>query len=939
MQNGFKLLIKEKIKDISSEGYVFKHKSGLTLAYIKNKDINRVFSITFKTPPKDNTGVAHILEHCILAGSQKYQYKDPFNELAKSKLYSYLNAITFKDKTMYPIAGYNKEELFDMADVYLDAVFNPLIFERKEVFLQEGWHYNLKCGNVYSYNGIVYNEMKAVYTDTVYLLKRLSYKSLFPDTCYKYDSAGDPSSIIKLNYNDLLVYYKQTYLPQNACIYLYGDLDINKYLNYINSQYLYLLNNNIKKQKEEILQKQPQKPIYTYSKSYSQINKHLCAAFVIDNIKNRHIVHSMFILGYYLLGFESSPLRQSLTKIGEGVLYEFETDLVQPTFFIFLKNTKIDIKKFKDTIMRCIKKILNNNLDLQLLNSCVNKYEFNLRKEDYGYKPKGLAYNINIVSSFMYETINFKELNKLEILNNIKNEKGMLEKILYKYFLNNAHVAYTTLEGSNTDAPFPIYNNVDINEIKDEFNNMKAFQQLSENKYIKNKIPIINISEISKLPIDYISNIENLSELKLIHSPINLNGVICLNFCFNIDTVSKELLPFIGLYTLLIGKLSTKNYSKDLLSKKINEKFGELTCSFKYYYNFKVKESKRFFELKTELLDINLNEAINIVEEMLLNTNFNNHKHIETLVTEHILKMETIYHNEGHELAKDRVRVNFLDNYKIREEVIGLEFYYFLKEINRDFSQKKDYIINNLKLLRNLLFIEDNIMILATAHKDLLPNLKKSLSNFTSILPHKNYKKAFINFKPIKNTAFITKSKTYNNAMGFNFFLKGYKYSGKLQVLTTILNLNYFQNEIRIKGGAYGAFAEVSKEGYIILYSLRDPNLKATLDIFKNISGFLKSFNADEEEMRKYIIATINIYDKPIHMYKLGERSISNFLSGINYETLVKEREEILHTRVEDINTFSKIFIDCHKQNYIATVGNDNLIYKDKKYTITKKLY
>lgn len=927
MKNSFKLLIKEEIEDIKSKGYIYMHTTGLTVAYIKNKDVNRVFSITFKTPPIDNTGVAHILEHCVLAGSNKYPLKDPFNELLKSKLYSYLNAITFKDKTMYPIGSYNEEELFTMADVYLDAVFNPLILTRKETFLQEGWHYNLN--EKINYNGIVYNEMRSIYSDTSYLIKRVCYRGLFPNTVYKYDSAGNPESIPNLTYDNFIKYYKDTYLPQNALIFLYGDLNISNYLNHINIEYLKAYNYNESKLISLNLQESFKKPKFIYDKSYSLTNTHLCVAFAINTVNNVYLVHFINILTKYLLEFEVSPLRQELIKIGESVSYEFEIDLPQPTLFIILKNAKKDINTFKYIILKCIENIVNNFMDKELLDTSINKYEFEIRKEDYGYKPKGLGYNIDMISSFMYNTPSFKSLNKISILNNIKKEKDNIVKILDKYILNNNHCVYTTLKGEKRNKILPINKNINLKQIYRDLSKLKAYEQLEDDKSIVNKISSVNISNLGIAPIKDIINVKEINGFRLIHNHVDLNNVISLGLCFNINCIPKDLLPYIGLYTILIGKLGTKNYKYNELSKKINYYFGYISTELNIYPNIKTKTCESNLELKIQFLETNINNIEELIKEIILNTDFNNPKLIKYLIKEHKIKMENYYKSEGHILAKERVKINFSNEYKKREVVLGLEFYDYINNICKDFNYNWENILYNLKTLNRRLFIKQNFKVISTSHKHLLYKIEDFVSNIYICLSGVTYTESVYNVNSINATTFITNTSTNFNAMGFSFLNKGYKYSAKLEVIATILNTTYLYNEIRIKGGAYGAYAEVSKEGYIILYSLRDPNTYKTIETFKNISNFLKEFKANKNEMIKYILATINLLYKPIHKYKMAERGLNNFLCGITHKELLAELNDILDTKVKDINDFGEIIDNSIKTNFISSVGNKNIMNKN----------
>jgi len=920
MDRGFRLVSEEIISDIKSKGYIYAHDSGAKLVHIKNRDENLVFSITVKTPVKNNTGVAHILEHCILAGSKKYPLKDPFNQLIKTKLYSYLNAITFKDKTLYAVASYNEKELFSMADVYLDAVFNPLIFERKEVFLQEGW--NLDGGSESLCSGIVYNEMKPVYTDTLYLLKRMSYSALFPNTQYKYDAAGCPDSITKLNYSDFLNYYKQTYHPENTCLYLYGDINISKYLNYINSEYLKLYRHSIKKTVKIDLQNPLKEPIFIHRTSSLQIQRHLCAAFVINTFDDVNIIN---ILGYYLLGLPNSPLKKDLLKISESIEFEFETDMAQPTFFIFVQNSSVDSNEFRDILMNSIQKILARGIDESFIEACISRYEFKLRKEDYGYKPRGLAYNIEILSSFMYSEVSFESLNRLEEINAARKDKDIFKNVLQKYFLLNTHVAYIKLENSVFNKKYSSVLKVgDLKQIKTDLYNLKKFHQSTQDKSISEKIKSVEMSDISLYPKKYIADDEYIDGFRFVHAQEDLNGSLVLSLNFDIRFVPNHLLRYIGMYIVLIGKLGTKNCTQKDFDKKILQNIGELSTSLRSCVNYKNKSIGNFFELKVELLGTNLQSIREIFVEILLNTDFDNVDIIESLILEHKLKIEKDYYNRGHEIAKSKIKSLLSKDGAKREEITGMNFYNYLSDICDNFSEKASSIICGLKEVRNYLFTKESFMVLAISDATLKVKIKSISQHLYKCLPNSiNKESSFVKLYFNSYTNFDAKTENNCNAMGFNMFLGGFKYSGKILVLEMILNTDYLQNEVRIKGGAYGSSAEIDRGGNIVFYSYRDPNIAKTYDVFRNSSKFLKNMHISEKELRRYIVAAINLQDRPMHPYKFGEKILNNLLCGITYDDLLKEREEMLQTNLADIKVLAECMESCDQLIHYVTIGNE----------------
>lgn len=946
---GFKLLKVENTNEINSIAYHFEHvKTKAKLLFLKNDDKDKTFAITFRTPPYDSTGLPHILEHSVLCGSEKYPLKDSFATLAKSTINSFINAFTFPDKTMYPFSTTNIEEYHKLMDVYLDAVFFPNIYKTKEIFLQEGWRFELNEDNSkLNYNGVVYGEMKGAFSSANRILDSHTQRALFPDTCYGVESGGDPQDIVNLKYEDFLDFHRKYYHPSNSLIYLYGNSNIVDELKLINGNFLskfdYLeVNSKIEEQKPFI---EPKQKIIEYpTTNENSNNKYLFGlSIVLGKAIDSQLMLGLDLLGSILMDYESSPLKKELIKadLGEDVFGGFYEDFIyQPFFSINIENTSIDKKeKFEKIVFQTLNNLKQNGIDKDLITAAINKKEFIL-KEGHFYDPsfpKGLQIAIKVMDSWLYDgqpLIHIEYNKNLEYIKNNSNN-NYFENLIEKYFLNNNHRALITLKPNSKLNPqkqideklAQIYKNLskqDIEDIKNQTQKVIQFQEKEETKEDSDKIQVLEIEKIEK-------KIEKIDFNKTIFEDIEIqeyitktNGINYFNFYFDLSHISEDKIGYLNLIADLLEEAKTTKYDFNEFSNLINTYLGDLNISI---LGIEDKDSKLVtkLEISTKILEQNYDKLTLILNEIFNNVIFDEEKISETLK-----KLKTRYESSilqsGHTYTIGRIESYYSEVGKYSQIISGIDFYKFIKKLNSNFKENKQKIISEIKEIYNMIFNKNNLMINITSENFKLNNLSKLN------LKNKQYEKQEYKFKLEKlNEAFETSSQINYVAKGYNFKKLGYQYSGSLLVLRNILRYKYLWDNLRVKGGAYGAMAKITLNGNLILVSYRDPNINRSLSVYDNLSNFLETLEMDEKELRRFIIGTISDLDKPLEIENKVKKQIYDNLRKITPQDRQKEREQILNTKLSDIKQFSSLVKDVMAQNYNCVIGNQTLIKKESE--------
>lgn len=962
--SSYEFLFEEKLEDLNGIGKVLVHKkTGARVALIANDDNNKVFSIGFRTPPVNSTGVAHIIEHSVLCGSKSFPAKDPFVELAKGSLNTFLNAMTYPDKTLYPVASVNDQDFKNLMHVYMDAVLYPNIYQRKEIFLQEGWHYELEDEKAeLKINGVVYNEMKGAFSSPESQLFRLIQNSLFPDTTYGVESGGDPEFIPELTYEEFLEFHRTYYHPSNSYILLYGDMDFTERLNWMDKEYLNQfdrleVDSKVKEQKgfdaiREI------KAFYSLGEGEDdKDNTYLSYNTVVGSSLDKELCLTLQILDYVLLQAPGAPIKQALLDagIGKDIMGGFEDEILQPTFTIIAKNSEEDKKeKLVATVNEVLTKLVEKGLEEKSLRAAINYYEFKYREADYGRAPKGLLYCLRAMSSWLHDDkkpfLHLKDSSGYAFLKD-KIGTGYYEKVIKDYLLNSTHKSMVILKpkaGLSTEKEEKLRKKLaeykatlsedEIKRIVQETADLKLYQELPSTKEELESIPLLTREDIGKKIEPLYNKEHDIEGVKVIHHEVYTNKIAYLRFLFNIKSVPKELLPYTSLLSFVLGYVDTKNYSYLDLSNEINIHTGGISTNVRSFARKgSSEEYYPVFEFTTKVLYDKLSEDLRLIEEILYETKLDNTKRLKEIVNEIKSKLQMNFNSSGHSVAVDRAMSYYSAHGLFKEITTGIAFYKFIEDLADNFSTKAEVAIAKMKELLQMIFTKENLMISITADEEGFHRFEEKLPAFSNKLPAKADSKLFESYdssslKPVcLNEGFKTAMQVQYVARAGNFMKAGYEYTGAMKVLKTILSYDYLWINVRVKGGAYGCmcgFSGVDGDAYFTSY--RDPNLRETNQIYEKAVDYIKNFTADERDITKYIIGTFSSLDAPLTPQSKGKRSLSMYLAGITEEDLQKERDQILNITVEDIRNLHKALQAVLDAGHICVIGNEDKINANK---------
>lgn len=948
---GFTLEEIEEINDIHSTAYRFFHEqSGARLLYLKNSDNNKVFNVAFKTPPSDDCGTPHILEHSVLCGSRKYEAKDPFNELAKGSMNTFLNAMTYADKTMYPIASCNEKDFHNLMDVYLDAVFFPKIYEKKEIFQQEGWRYLLKEDGL-DITGVVYNEMKGALADPESQLSGVISRAIFGKTTYGFESGGDPKAIPDLTYENFINFHKIYYHPSNAYFYLYGDLEPLACLRHIHEDYLshFTASDTLPVIKEtDCLEKgMILRDSYAISEEDEESGTYLAYALKVGKCTDPERIMALQILSYVLLESNASPLKNALMEadVCDETEGWFDSSTYEMVFSIIGKNADPEkMNTFMEIINQECKRLVSEGLPEDLLQSALRKYDFLLREEDYGSTPKGLIYCTRLMKRWLHGENPYDGLRMLKTMETLKkgSRERYFESLLESVFLQNdekCYVVFTPEKGKKRkeveafqkqlEEKYVKMTAADFDQIRMDAEKLDVFQKHVDSPEVLAQIPLLEIEEIDRMPkITRYSNLQFSNGNPLLHVPLESNSIIYLKLFFDTSTIPQDLIPYTGILAELLGKLDTEKYSYRQLPTVKNQIFGGLSFH-NTTFNKNAEEYRTFLSVKMKFLKGQLNEVFAALEDILLHTNFGIIENMKKIIKSAKIKGEYELQNNPHYYAIFYSGSNLFPALQIEDQTSGIQYYRFLCNMDKQLEKDAEPVIQKLKEVAEIIFCKQNLEAAVGCDLEDFSNIKAKLESFPLLekeFPPANYD---FNLSP-QRTAFTNTSEIVYNITSFDFLQNGIPYHGKFQVLRTIINLEYLWNKVRVQGGAYGCGCKFTQNGFGYFYSYRDPNLTETYDIYQTLSDEIIHFKADKREMTKYILGTINELDQPKTNMDQLNAAIAKFYKGISDESLITQRQEILNTTDEDIRQCQNLLRMIDRNN-ICTIGNEQKINENKK--------
>lgn len=952
----------EDLKGIKAKGYLLRHrKSGARVVYIENDDNNKVFSIGFRTPPSDSTGVPHIMEHSVLCGSRNFPAKDPFVELVKGSLNTFLNAMTYPDKTVYPVASCNDQDFQNLMHVYMDAVFYPNIYEHEEIFRQEGWSYQLDSAeDKLKYNGVVYNEMKGAFSSPEGVLDRVILNTLFPDTSYANESGGDPEVIPELTYEQFLDFHRKYYHPSNSYIYLYGDMDIEEKLHWLDQEYLGKydrepVDSRIRFQEPFAEMQEKVIPYSIASEESEEDNTYLSYNKVVGTSLDKELYLAFQILDYALLSAPGAPLKKALTDagIGKDIMGSYDNGIYQPIFSVIAKNANEEQKEeFIQVIEDVLRASVKNGIDTKAIEAGINYYEFRYREADFGNYPKGLMYGLQMMDSWLYdEEKPFIHIEALDTFEFLKKQigTGYYEELIQKYLLDNPHgaiVIVTPEKGRTARMEAELEEKLqkykesltaeEVEAFVQKTQALEAYQSEPESEENLEKIPVLKREDISREIEPIINEEMTLAGVPVIFHEIETNGIGYVDVLFDMSLVEEQDLPYVGILQSVLGIIDTKRYDYGTLFNEINVNTGGISTSLELYNdvtNIREKAFKATFEIKGKALYGKLPVAFDMMREILMESKLNDGKRIREILAMLKSRLLMKFQSSGHVTAVLRAQSYASPAAKLKDMTNGIAFYETVSYMEEHFEEEKEKLSEKLIDLSKKLFCGDNMMLSYTAAREGLEGLEEMVEKLKNSLHTRTAeedKRCVIHCEK-KNEGFKTASKVQYVAKAGNFIDLGVAYTGALQILKVIMSYDYLWQNIRVKGGAYGCMSNFNRigEGYFVSY--RDPNLKRTLDVYDGVVDYLKNFTVSERDMTKYIIGTMSGIDQPMTPASKGERSMNLYMNKVSAEMIREERNQILDAEQDDIRALYKVAEAVLQADQMCVIGGEDKIEEEKE--------
>lgn len=957
MVHGFRVNSMSHIEEVNSDAYLMEHvKSGARLMYLDNDDDNKVFYICFRTTPDNSKGTPHIMEHSTLCGSRKYPLKEPFVELAKGSLNTFLNAITWPDKTMYPIASRNDVDFHNLMDVYLDAVFYPNCLKNPQILMQEGWHYELENKDApLTYNGVVYNEMKGALSSPEAIMEDRAMEKLFPDTTYGVESGGDPEVIPTLSFREFTEFHRRFYHPSNSYIYLYGDMDIEKTLDYLDREYLSAFDrrnvDSMVKTQAPFSKRVSLTAPYGIAENEGTEGKAIHALYTAFNDHMSTMDSLAFrILNYVLIDMDGAPLKQAVLDAGLGsdLSGSYGDSYKQPVWIVEATGSEVDKQAaFADVVDSTLRSIALKGIDKDMLEAALNRTEFTARENDYQGRPKGLFYGVRAMDMWLYDRNPMDALRYIDDMNRLREnlKTNYFENLLLRYVIKNPHQVLITMKpekgltekmnretGEKLASFKSSLSDEQLDKIMASTKALKERQASGETEEALKTIPLLSRKDLKRPVEEEVLEKERVSGVDHFHFQVHTNGITYVNFYFTLGNLKEEDIPYAILLSSLLRSLSTTKHSYTELARLSNAYTGGMSFALNGYG--KVNDTSSYLPaltIRAKALTSKTDKLMDLLGEVINHTLFTDTKRLKELILQEKSEWDMSAFSRGHTLVMTRLTSYFSRGGEFAEQS-GLSYYYFLADLVKHFDENKDALEEKLAAIskkiftRNCLFFEtigeeeEKKAVLAN-----LPLVLDDMEEGEKAEPH------VYSFPPeSRNEAFLTSGKVQYVAKGGNFKSHGFAYTGALRVMETILRYEYLWKKIRVLGGAYGAFTQFLRDGTAILCSYRDPNLSETIKAYEELPAYLENLTLSDREMTKYVIGTMAADEIQLTPSMKGERAMVHYLSGNTRESRMKIRDEIINCQVEDIRRLAPLVDSVMKDPYICVMGSEDKIQKDK---------
>ncbi len=958
--HGFELIREQQLSEINSTARHYRHvATGAELISLLNADENKVFGVSFATPPSDSTGVAHILEHSVLCGSRKYPIKEPFVELMKSSLNTFLNAMTFPDKTCYPVASQNVQDFYNLVDVYLDAVFHPRL--TPQIFEQEGWHYELDGPDAaLAYKGVVFNEMKGNYSSPDNMLRELSQQSLYPDITYGLDSGGDPKHIPQLTYDQLKEFHARHYHPSNARVFFYGDDDPEERLRLLD-RYLGEFN-RIEVDARVPLQRRfsaPKRLTRTYAAGAAEEQPQgeadkpkqsmISVNWMIDEIADVETALGFDILEHILIGNPAAPLYKALidSGLGEGLAGGgLDDGLRQPMFSIGLKGIDpADTDKVERLIADTIGGLADSGIDPLTVEAALNTVEFALRENNTGAFPRGIVFMLRALRSWLHGRDPLTPLAFAAPLSAIKNRvasgEHYFENLLRRHFIDNRHRTVMLLKPDREQAEREAQEetahlaqvrarmtNADITAVVEATRTLKDLQERPDPPEALATIPTLKLSDLPRdnktIPIE----VTRLGDTRVLYHDIPTNGVVYLDLGFDLHTLPADLLPYVPLFGRALIETGVGDDDFVRLSQRIGRSTGGIR-PMRWTSTFSGNSAATaWLTLRGKALPDQTGELLAILRDILERARLDNRERFEQLVLEEKAALESRIVPAGSSFVDRRLRAALHEADWAEEQMGGVSYLFFLRRLAEDVATGWDGVLAALERIRVTLVNRAAMLCNVTAEAADWARLKSQLADFLGALPL-----AAVAAAPWRvadgphGEGLVMPTKVNYVGKGTDLYRQGIKPTGAHLVARAYLRTSWLWEKIRVQGGAYGGQCMFSRySGDFTFVSYRDPNLLATLDIYDRTAEFLRAADLGEAELTRNIIGTIGEIDT----YRLpdakGFASMQRYLIGDTDEARQRMREEILSTTAADIRNFGEAMAQVAAKGRVVVLGSEQAI-------------
>lgn len=960
--HGFELLRDETIAELHTRARIYRHvQSGAELMSLENDDENKVFGVTFRTPPTDSTGLPHIMEHAVLAGSRKYPLKEPFVQLVKGSLKTYLNASTYPDKTVYPVASTNLQDFYNLVDVYLDAVFHPLITPHH--LAQEGWHYELATVDATpTYKGVVFNEMKGAYSSPDNMLYRYAKQALFPDNAYSHDSGGDPSAIPDLTYAQFQRFHATYYHPANARIFFYGDDDPIERLRLLDEQlrdfHAIPVNGEVALQPPFAA---PRRATYTYgvdADSDLQKKTHVQLSWLLPENENAALGMGLSVLSYVLLGTPASPLRKILTESGLGEDLTgggLSTTLRQMTFSVGMKGVAdANVEQVESLIVTTLQTLADEGIDPEMVEAAVNTIEFSLRENNTGSYPRGLSLMLRALTTWLYNRDPLMplayEAPLAAVKANLAADGTYLQGLIKRYLLDNPHCSTVILrpdpehnqrlaaaEEQRLAAVGATFTAAQREEILEQETELKRRQEAIDPPEALAALPMLTLGdlerEVKTIPLDVQPLAQDGATSEILYHDLFTNGIVYLNVGFNLRALPQALLPYIHLFGRALVEMGTMREDYVKLQQRIGRKtggvwHGVLLATAEDANVTQQDETLAKFLLSGKATVAQLPELLAILRDVLCEVKLDDRERFRQIVLKAKARNESSLVPSGHSVVNGRLRASFNTAYWADEEMGGLNYLFFLRRLAERIEHDWAGVLADLESVRSHLINRDGLLVNVTLDSDNWRAAQAQVTDFIAALPlGPSHLPPWTPTHDSGNEGLIVPAQVNYVGKGANLYELGYRYHGSVAVISNFVRTGWLWDKIRMQGGAYGAFCRFSKRsGVLTFLSYRDPNLLNTLAVYDQTAAILRSTDLNATELTRNIIGAIGAMDGYQLPDAKGYTSMVRYLMGESDAERQQVRDEVLGTTLADFHAFADVLDAVKATGRVVIMGSQQAL-------------